>query len=135
MMRLLTKRYDGGDKSGVSGYWVIEVKSLFSIVLLKFNPNNRENFHSHAFNALTLWLAGEVVEERIDLKTKEKTYLTFSKFMAKFTPKNNVHKVHCTKPAWALCFRGPWDSTWLEYNEAKEEVITLTHGRKIVEAK
>lgn len=70
-MLLFKKRYDGGESSNVSGYWLIEMKKLFSIVLLRFEPSHRENFHSHAFNALTIWLKGEVLEERIDTTLRD----------------------------------------------------------------
>lgn len=53
-MKILSKSYDGGPDSGVDGYWLIEIKSWFSIVLLHFNPGTREAFHNHAFNALTV---------------------------------------------------------------------------------
>lgn len=33
----LTKRKDGGDKSSVVGYFLIAIKPLFSIVLLRFD--------------------------------------------------------------------------------------------------
>lgn len=131
-MRFLSKRCDGGSNSGVDGYWVVEIKSLFSIVLLKFNPNNRENFHSHAFNAITFWLKGRVIEERINLETKQKTFTKYSSGDIKYTPIENTHKVHCTKSAWALCFRGPWKNSWVEYNEVDDKVINLTHGRRVL---
>ena len=33
-MKLFTKSYDGGENSGVTGYFLIEWKNVFSIVLL-----------------------------------------------------------------------------------------------------
>ena len=50
-MKLFTKSYDGGENSGVTGYFLIEWKNVFSIVLLNFKDKYRENYHSHAFNA------------------------------------------------------------------------------------
>ena len=60
-MRFLEVTKDGGPDSPVTGLFLIEIKSLFSVVLLKFG-GTRENFHSHAFNALTFWLKGAVME-------------------------------------------------------------------------
>lgn len=131
-MRFLSKRYDGGKDSGVNGFWMVEIKNLFSIVLLKFNPNDRENHHSHAFNALTFWLKGEVVEERLHPDLTGKSYKLFKAGNIKYTPRHNIHKVHCTSPAWALCFRGPWNKTWIEYSELTDTTTTLTHGRVIL---
>ena len=59
-MKLFHKSHDGGKNSGVTGYWLIEWKSGFSIVVLRFSKGTREAFHSHAFNALTWWLKGSV---------------------------------------------------------------------------
>ena len=50
-MRLFFKSKDGGPDSSVTGYWLIESKKLFSIVLLKFDGRSREAYHTHAFNA------------------------------------------------------------------------------------
>lgn len=41
-MKLFKKMKDGGKESTVTGYWLIECKSLFSIVLLKFEGDSRE---------------------------------------------------------------------------------------------
>ena len=126
---LLRKRPDGGKASGVSS-WGIEIKWLFSIVLLKFEPNERVNYHSHAFNALTFWLKGDVSESR-----REDEWLTYiRRFKAgniKYTSRKNVHKIYCNKPAWAISFRGPWKKEWTEVTP-DGEVIKLTHGRKII---
>jgi hypothetical protein len=130
---IFKKRYDGGPDSGVTGYWLIEIKWLFSIVLLKFNPNNRENFHSHAFNAITLWLKGEVVEETINIETQEQEVKPYRFGQLKYTPRDNVHKIHCRSTAWAISFRGPWSKTWIEYNKDSDKIITLSSGRTVIE--
>ena len=56
-MRALSKTKDGGPKSSV------EIKSIGSIALLKFNKGGRKEFHTHAFNALTWFIAGSLKEE------------------------------------------------------------------------
>jgi hypothetical protein len=134
-MLIFKKKSDGGPNSGVSGYWLIEIKWLFSIVLLKFNPNDRENFHSHAFNALTFWLKGNVQEQIMDVETKQSSLKKFKMGNVKYTPRDNVHKIHCTKTAWAISFRGKWKDEWFEYNETDDKMITLTHGRKVANAR
>lgn len=123
-MKLFRKSHDGGKDSGVTGYWLIECKSLFSIVLLHFSPGSREAFHTHAFNALTWWLKGAVTEEYID-----KTWRNwFPSFIPKFTPRNCFHKIHGSpKGAWALSFRGPWSATWMENKNG--DTYELGHGR------
>lgn len=59
-MRFLHYGRDGGSESKVFGFWLFEIKSLLSVVLLRFDSPSREVFHSHAFSALTWWLTGEV---------------------------------------------------------------------------
>lgn len=127
-MRFFKKMPDGGANSGVTGYWLIEWKSVFSIVLLRFSPNNRENFHSHAFNALTWWLSGEAIEELLDGTKLRWTPSLFPKY----TPRSNSHKIHVNRPVWALSLRGPWNKTWTE-TTPDNRTITLTNGRKRVE--
>lgn len=127
------KRKDGGSDSPVQGYWVIEIKRLFSIVILRFDGGSRENFHSHAFNALTWWVRGSIEEHRIVDGKKVITTWTPS-LIPKYTPRENCHKVYALggRPAWAFCIRGPWHDTWTEWNDERKELITLTHGRKEV---
>ena len=127
-MLFFTKRPDGGKDSPVMGYWLVEIKPLFSIVLLKFNEGSRENYHSHAFNALTWFLKGEVEEHKSNGEIK-----TFkASLRPKYTPRTNCHRVFSKGITWALSFRGPWKKEWQEYNETSQEYITLTHGRKVV---
>lgn len=125
-MKLFKRSHDGGKDSGVTGYWLIEWKNVFSIVLLKFNPNHRENYHSHAFNAVTWWLWGEATEEFID---KKKIVWTPS-LLPKYTPRENIHKYSVAKPSWAISFRGAWHTSWEEYNPTTNEYIRLGNGRK-----
>lgn len=124
-MKLFTKAPDGGANSGVTGYFLIEWKRFFSIALLHFSSGSREAFHSHAFNAYTIWLKGLVVEEQVCGEQKIYKVGDF-----KYTPKTRFHRIVSFGPSWALTFRGPWDDTWQEYKDG--EITTLTHGRKVV---
>lgn len=45
-MNIFYKSKDGGQESTVIGYWLIECKQLFSIVLLKFEGPSRKAFHT-----------------------------------------------------------------------------------------
>ena len=129
-MKLFRKSYDGGSDSGVTGYWLIEAKSLFSIVLLHFSPGSRDAYHSHAFNALTWWLKGDVVEmfkhDPDPFNPPAKAWRP--SLIPKWTPKNCFHKIIAgEKGAWALSFRGPWDPTWFESKNG--ETYELGQGR------
>jgi len=122
-MRFLEWAPDGGQHSGLKGFYIIEIKSLFSIVLLKFDPVFRETYHSHAFNALTFWISGAVQEQHLD-----GTILYFGGGQFKWTPRSCFHRVIPMVPTWALSFRGPWQDKWYEWR--KDHKVTLTHGRR-----
>lgn len=127
-MRFLYWGKDGGPRSTVHGFWIIEIKWLFSLVLLRFDEGSREVYHSHAFNAVTWWLRGGVDEYFPDGKGRP----WVPSWRPKFTPRNCCHKVYARKRTWALSLRGPWSRTWVEYDPATVTTTTLTHGRRVV---
>jgi len=120
---------DGGPNSRVDGFWLVHIKSLFSIALLRFNEGSREAYHSHAFDCISWVLsggieehmkAGEVLTHRAGLKPI-------------ITRRDTFHKVYGLRKAnWILTFRGPWASTWQEVDETGD-LVTLTHNRVEVE--
>ena len=127
-MKLFRWGRDGGPDSPVLGFWIIEIKWLFSIVLLRFDTRSREAFHSHAFNALTWWLKGGVIEV-----FKGGGYRQWlPSFWPKLTRRNCFHKVLPLRRTWALSIRGPWAKQWQEYHPNSKETTTLTHGRLVV---
>ncbi len=127
---------DGGTDSGVTGYFLIEWKILFSIGILHFKKGSREAYHTHAFNALTWWLKGRVTEAKLNAmfsgilvtKYKDITMNFKASLIPKYTSRSNFHRVIAHDDTYALTFRGPWNDTWNEYKNNK--IITLTHGRK-----
>ena len=123
-MRILQKTKDGGPESTVDAYFLIEIKSLFSIALLKFNKGTREAFHTHAFNAWTWMFWGNLWED-VYLGSLTK----YSKRL-KYTPKELNHRVKAIKTSYAVTVRGPWSNEWTETKNGK--TIKLTHGRKEV---
>jgi len=125
-MKIFKKSHDGGKDSGVTGYWLIECKGLFSIVLLRFSKGSREAMHSHAFNACTWWIKGEVTEYLLGGYFRKWK----PSFKPKYTPKHCFHKIVANEVSWAISFRGKWDNTWKEWKNG--EFYTLTHGRKRV---
>jgi len=127
-MKILSKGTDGGDKSNVVGYWLVEIKPLFSIVLLRFGKGSRECYHNHAFHALTWFLKGEVDEHHTDGRIINWK----PSLKPKITKKDCFHKVYALETTWAISFRGPWDKTWKEYNPTTEKETTLTNGRVVV---
>ncbi len=128
-MKFLSKAKDGGPKSTVTGYWLLELKKLFSIVLLKFEDGSRDEYHDHAFNSWNWILKGEVVEEfthpslNQTLKARLRPYKT---------QRTRMHRVRSKGTTWVFSIRGPWADQWREYDPKTKEFVTLTHGRKPV---
>lgn len=103
-MKFLTKCKDGGPESPVDAYVLVEIKGLFSIMLLKFNKGQREAFHTHA---LTWFLSRKMQEEKIGGEVHQYQ----RSLVPKVTRKDNNHRV---KDSWCFTLRGPWQDTWTE---------------------
>jgi len=129
-MKFWNKCKDGGPESPVDAYFLCEIKGLFSIALLKFNKGKREEFHTHAFHALTWFLKGDLVEEEITDRLVYKKYKR--SLLPKFTPKSNLHRVKANEDSWCFTIRGPWEDTWQEFNLESKIRTTFTHGRKVL---
>lgn len=127
-MKLFSWGTDGGKDSGVTGFWFFEFKWLFSIALLHFSKGTRENYHSHAFNAYSWFLSGKVEEQHLG----KSSMIWTPSFFPKYTPRSTFHRVNALEDTYVLTFRGPWSTTWYEYDPPKEEYIELTHGRKVL---
>lgn len=126
-MKLFFKAKDGGSESKVTGYWLIESKRFFSIALLRFDKGSREAFHTHAFNAVSWVLKGELAEH---IKNKLSWIHYKPSIKPIYTPRERFHKVAGQADVtWALTFRGPWSKTWKEFLPAEDKEITLTNGR------
>lgn len=124
---------DGGPDSPVTGFFVVEIKSLFSIVFLKFNKGAREAFHSHAFNAVTLWLRGTAIEHVLN-PTRSVASRIWEAPTVKYTPRDLMHRIEAPENVYAFSIRGPWVNTWKEYLPTTNDTVLLTHGRKVVTA-
>lgn len=128
-MKFLHKAKDGGPQSTVTGYWLAEIKSLFSIVLLKFEDGSRDEYHNHAFNSIN-WILKGKVEEQFTSEGLNLTYKASLKPVV--TTRTRMHRVVSKGTTWVLSFRGPWAETWNEYNKDTKKWQVLTHGRKVV---
>lgn len=129
-MKFFKKAKDGGPDSTVTGYWLIEWKKLFSIVLLKFEDGSRDQYHSHAFNSLNWVLKGEVNEEHLGF---EAPIVYRPSWRPVRTLRQYFHRVVSRGTTWVFSIRGPWSKTWEEYDPKTEQFSTLTHGREVVE--
>lgn len=134
-MKFLQWSKDGGPESNVEGFFIIEIKWLFSIAILRFNEGMREDFHSHDFNAVTLPISGDMEEQSLGehstwrTETEVKPYVNWK---WKLTRKTKIHRVKVNKTGYCLTLRGKWGKTWWEYNRKTHELKLLGHGRKIL---
>lgn len=127
-MKLLTHMKDGGAESKVHGYFLIEWKKLFSVVLLRFDNGSREAYHEHAFDAVSWLLWGRLVEDMLGGRVN----WYWPSLLPIVTKRDTFHKVSSFGTTWALSFRGPWSKTWREWLPKEQRFVTLTNGRKEV---
>lgn len=124
-MNILKVTKDGGPLSRVWAYWLIEIKRLFSVVLLRFEDGTRDVYHSHAFNSIAWVLRGKLREEFLDGRVRE--------HLPSLRPfrvgRDDFHQVKSIGRTWVFNLRGPWTKTWLEYNPVDGKTSTLTNGR------
>lgn len=142
-MKFFSRGKDGGPESKVHALFIIEIKPLFSIVLLHFHDGARDAFHTHAFNAISWLLKGELTEDlyRPILKPRSLGVSTLCNALAYryrpsvepiITPRERFHKVSSVGDSWAITFRGPWAKTWEEHIPVTDKHIILSNGRKVV---
>lgn len=126
-MKLFQIAKDGGPESHVSGLFAVEIKRLFSVVLLRFAPGSRDAYHSHAFSCFSWVLRGRLVENHMNGKvdTHDASWRPF------ITRRSTFHKVVSDGTTWVLSFRGPWANSWREYIPASGKHLTLTNGRVV----
>lgn len=123
-MKLLYHGTDGGKCSTVWGYWLVELKRLFSIVLLRFAPGSRDAHHSHAFNSVSWVLRGKLIERHLggDVEIHVPSWRPI------VTRRTTFHKVTSIGTTWVFSLRGPWARTWQEHTDG-EGTYTLASGR------
>jgi hypothetical protein len=120
---------DGGPESSVTGYWLVELKGLFSIVLLRFEGASRPVFHTHAFNCLS-WVLKGILLERSLTGGSHHRLASWRPFV---TRREDFHKVDSIGGStWVLSFRGPWAKRWHEYRPDTDQFVTLESGRRVV---
>ncbi len=127
-MKIFHYGKDGGPKSTVWGFWLLEAKRLFSVALLCFEDGSRDSFHSHAFNSISWVLKGKLVEQNLF----EHSVSYDPSFKPIITKRSTFHRVVSKGTTWVFTLRGPWADTWQEYDPFNWTFSTLTHGRKEV---
>lgn len=127
-MRILQKTKDGGPDSPVEAYFLCEFKNLFSIAFLKFNNGGRMQFQTHAFNAFTWLIWGNLIEENIDGRLHHYQQSIFPKY----TPRSQHHRVMSIGTSWCFTIRGSWSKHWTEYDPCTKATTKFKSGRRVV---
>lgn len=127
-MKLFSWGKDGGPESAVWGLWLVEIKRLFSIVLLKFENGTRDASHDHAFNSISWLLKGRLVERHLDGRVE----VHRPSWKPIVTKRTTFHQVESIGRSWVLSFRGPWSATWHEHTKA-DGIYTLAQGRRRIQ--
>lgn len=136
-MKWLEVCKDGGPESTVTSYILVEIKPLFSIMLLRFDNGSRDAYHEHAFNCVSWVLSGGLYEEMYSKAAPDGlagVYYHRPRFWPVVTLRSTFHKVTSIGTSWVLTFRGPWADKWREWLPAQGRFATLTHGRKEVQS-
>jgi hypothetical protein len=123
-MRLFEKCKDGGPDSNVTAYVLCEFKSLFSVMILRFDAGSREVYHSHAFNCWSLVLWGLLTEKHL---AGGWNYHHAGAIIGTF--RDTFHKVYSIGTTWVFTVRGPWSKLWFEADDEGRSWV-LTNGRK-----
>lgn len=132
-MKFLQTTKDGGAESTVWAHWLIEIKSLFSVALLRFEDGTRDAYHSHAFDCVSWVLRGKLIEDNWGEAQQQYS----PSLRPVITRRSTYHRVRSVGRTWVLTFRGPWSKTWREAvpnGQGGYAERTLTHGRKQVQS-
>lgn len=128
-MKFFESAKDGGPESTVTGYWLVEIKKLFSVALLRFDNGSRESYHSHAFGSTSWLLSGVLREEHRDHQVD----IHRPGLLPIITKRSTFHRVFSLGTSWVLTFRGPWAKQWREFDPVSMTSSVLENGRTIVE--
>lgn len=133
-MRFFHVGKDGGPKSTVTGFWIIELKKLFSVALLRFDNGSRDEYHSHAFDCVSWVLKGRLREQHLNYpaETMGKEEIHEPSLFPVITLRTTFHRVMSEGTTWVFTIRGPWAKVWKEFNPVTKVFSTLENGRKIV---
>lgn len=126
-MKLFSWGKDGGPKSTVFGFWLTEIKSLVSVVALRFDDGSRDEYHSHAFNSVSWVLSGKLREEHLSGSTEYHR----PSLLPVITKRDTFHRVFSEGTTWVISFRGPWAERWKEFDPKTHQYTVLGHGRVV----
>lgn len=98
----------------VSELTILEWKRFFSIKMFKFHKTSgkQDRFHTHAFNAVSILLSGDYVEEIIEFSRVKEYKRSRKRFL--FIPKDSYHRITRSNGCRTLLITGPWGEEFKE---------------------
>jgi len=113
----------------VTQFILFECKYLFSIIFFYFHKSNKcqDRFHTHAFNAISILLFGNYVEEF--LKDGIITNSNRNRSRILFIPRDKFHRITKSNGCLTMLISGRWKPTWMEYING--EVVTYNWNRRL----
>lgn len=119
----------------VSELTILEWKRFFSIKLFHFHNSfgKQDRFHTHAFNAVSVLLHGDYIEELIEGDTIVQRMRSCKRFL--FIPKDQFHRITHSNSCRTILITGPWGSEFKELTHITDDVYqetTCGAGRKVV---
>lgn len=117
MVFMKRKRIDLGNQS-VTELTILEWKKLFSIKLFHFHETDgsQDRFHTHAFNAVSILLHGDYVEEIVD-DSYNILQLKRSRRRLLFIPRDQYHRITRSTGCRTLLITGPWGKEFKELRD------------------
>lgn len=113
-------------EQNVTELTVLEWKRFFSIKLFHFHPTSgkQDRFHTHAFNAVSILLSGDYIEEVIEWRQIVSLKRSRKRFL--FIPANQYHRI--TKSSGpngcrTLLITGPWGKEFKELRHLVDSVV------------
>lgn len=102
-----------GDQN-VSELTILEWKPLFSLKYFHFHKTDgdQDRFHTHAFNAFSVLLSGDYVEEVVEGEVIIPKLRSRKRFL--FIPKDSYHRITKSKGCRTLLITGPWGDEFKE---------------------
>jgi hypothetical protein len=99
----------------------LEWKRFFSIKLFHFHKTDgdQDRFHTHAFNAVSILLSGDYVEEVIEWRQIKQLKRSRKRFL--FIPANQYHRITKSNGCRTLLITGPWGNEFKELRAIKHQ--------------
>lgn len=109
-----------GDQN-VTELTILEWKRFFSIKLFHFHPTDgkQDRFHTHAFNAVSILLSGDYVEEVIESRQIVSLKRSRKRFL--FIPADQFHRITKSSGCRTLLITGPWGKEFRELRAIKHQ--------------